>query len=370
MRKLFKALMLTLFFIGVITFCSCKKPENETPTVDPDPDPVVDTLAPMMETNFYKELVIEKGTEVNLRADIRGYDNIDKTITDKIVIDDGGFDCNKVGRYTVTYSLKDSHGNEATPISRKIIVIDSIHASLIAHRGGKGVGLENTIEAFEGAVQQGYYGVECDIQLSSDGVLVVYHDLNLSRLTGIDKDVKDCTWDYLSSLTYKKDETDGKTYTGSMLSFKDFVTFVKKNNIHAFIELKETSTQETIDKMMNEITSQGLDSSKYTVIANSSSIELLVELRKQYSTTMKLQFVARTEYELYMQTCLDNSIDLDISVDCFEDNIEKALGYVNQFLEKGLEINVWVCNKQTEIKKYLGYGASYITTDSLVPTQK
>lgn len=55
----------------------------------------------------------------------------------------------------------------------------------IAHRGlhdtTKGV-IENTLQAAEAAVAGGF-AIECDIQLSSDGEAIVFHDETLDRLT-------------------------------------------------------------------------------------------------------------------------------------------------------------------------------------------
>ena len=42
---------------------------------------------------------------------------------------------------------------------------------------------ENTIAAFEAAVDHGY-AIECDVHLAADGVPVVFHDETLERLTG------------------------------------------------------------------------------------------------------------------------------------------------------------------------------------------
>ena len=54
---------------------------------------------------------------------------------------------------------------------------------VIAHRGSSAVERENTLPAFERAIADGADYVELDVQASSDGVLVVFHDLNLGRLT-------------------------------------------------------------------------------------------------------------------------------------------------------------------------------------------
>ena len=58
---------------------------------------------------------------------------------------------------------------------------------IIAHRGlHNNYIVENTLLAFLKAVEKDY-AVELDIRLLKDGTVVVYHDINLKRLTGINK---------------------------------------------------------------------------------------------------------------------------------------------------------------------------------------
>jgi len=53
-----------------------------------------------------------------------------------------------------------------------------------AHRGLHGAGVpENSLAACEGAIARGM-GIECDVQQTSDGQAVVFHDWELDRLTG------------------------------------------------------------------------------------------------------------------------------------------------------------------------------------------
>ena len=54
---------------------------------------------------------------------------------------------------------------------------------VIAHRGASEDERENTIPAFERAIELGADYVELDVQVSADGALVVFHDLDLDRLT-------------------------------------------------------------------------------------------------------------------------------------------------------------------------------------------
>lgn len=53
----------------------------------------------------------------------------------------------------------------------------------IAHRGAREVAPENTLPAFLRAAELGADGVELDVQLTADGVPVVFHDSDLARIT-------------------------------------------------------------------------------------------------------------------------------------------------------------------------------------------
>ena len=55
---------------------------------------------------------------------------------------------------------------------------------IFAHRGGCALGPENTLAAFDRGQQAGADGLELDVQLSADGVVVVCHDPTLDRTTG------------------------------------------------------------------------------------------------------------------------------------------------------------------------------------------
>ena len=71
---------------------------------------------------------------------------------------------------------------------------------IIAHRGlHNNYIVENTLLAFLKAVEKDY-AVELDIRLLKDGTVVVYHDINLKRLTGINKLIESCTLKDISNI--------------------------------------------------------------------------------------------------------------------------------------------------------------------------
>ena len=56
---------------------------------------------------------------------------------------------------------------------------------IIAHRGGALESTENTIDAFQRAIKIGADGIETDLRLTRDGVLVIYHDEYFGRVEGL-----------------------------------------------------------------------------------------------------------------------------------------------------------------------------------------
>ena len=71
---------------------------------------------------------------------------------------------------------------------------------LIAHRGASAEAPENTLAAFRRALALGVDGIELDVQVSSDGVPVVFHDATLARLTGNRGRLGQCTAGELRAL--------------------------------------------------------------------------------------------------------------------------------------------------------------------------
>lgn len=70
---------------------------------------------------------------------------------------------------------------------------------VIAHRGSSGERPENTLSAFERAVEQSADMIETDLHLSRDGVVVIHHDSDLERL-GVSGEIRDRTAAELAAL--------------------------------------------------------------------------------------------------------------------------------------------------------------------------
>ena len=99
-----------------------------------------------------------------------------------------------------------------------------------AHRGLHGDGIaENSAAAFSRAVSENY-PIELDVQMTADDKLVVFHDDNMKRMTGLDADVRELTLSRIKELSL----TDGQ----KVPTFEEFLSLVG-GKVPLLIEIKQ-----------------------------------------------------------------------------------------------------------------------------------
>lgn len=59
--------------------------------------------------------------------------------------------------------------------------------------------IENSLEAFKLAIQKKYI-IELDVHITKDNQIVVFHDESLHRITGLNKNISECTYDEIKDL--------------------------------------------------------------------------------------------------------------------------------------------------------------------------
>jgi len=74
------------------------------------------------------------------------------------------------------------------------------NAQITAHRGSSAVAPENTMAAVRQAIEDGADWVEIDVQETADGQVVVFHDSDFMRLSGVNLNIWDATMDDLRAL--------------------------------------------------------------------------------------------------------------------------------------------------------------------------
>lgn len=99
----------------------------------------------------------------------------------------------------------------AVEVKQNIFCAEKTKPLVIGHRGVPLVHQENTLAGFQAAVDIGIDGIELDVFKTKDNRIVVFHDEDTERLTGVKGNICDMTWSEVSKLRIKKtiDRGDG-----------------------------------------------------------------------------------------------------------------------------------------------------------------
>lgn len=107
-----------------------------------------------------------------------------------------------------------------------------------AHRGASEYLPENTLLAFYTGIYMGANGIETDVQRTKDGILVLFHDDTLKRVTGQAGSVGDYTFAQLQEFDVQKNG-----FTDKIVAFEDFLQHFSHRDITFAIELKGTGVE-------------------------------------------------------------------------------------------------------------------------------
>lgn len=104
---------------------------------------------------------------------------------------------------------------------------------------------ENSLGAYQNAIENDY-GIELDVAYTKDKKTVVFHDDNLLRMTGLDKNISNCTLEELENLTLNNTEYKIPTFN-EVLKLID-------GKVPLIIEIKSNSDREGLCKAVeNEL---------------------------------------------------------------------------------------------------------------------
>ena len=220
------------------------------------------------------------------------------------------------------------------------------NSETIAHRGYIYKGVENSIEALEGAAEVGANYVELDILLTKDNKFVVMHDYNLKRLAGINKQVKDMNYDEVVGLPIKQGD-----YTSKIPSLEEFVNKAKDLNMKLVIELKPHGGEPSnyVDILIEEIKKLKLENYKFMSL-NSKVMEEL----ETKAPNLETGYVIPLQFGNFHKSNVDFFVIEDFS---YRDRL------VEQAKKQNKKVFVWTINDPALITKYLQSPADGIITD-------
>lgn len=111
-----------------------------------------------------------------------------------------------------------------------------------AHRGASEYAPENTLSSFYLGLLQGANGIETDVQKTKDGVLVLFHDETVDRVSDGSGKLCDYTYDELENLKIYGNATTG--FYDRIVTLRAFLEKFSQYNIRFAIELKGADVEE------------------------------------------------------------------------------------------------------------------------------
>lgn len=220
----------------------------------------------------------------------------------------------------------------------------------IAHRGYSYIETENTMSSFKKALESDFHGVEIDIHLTKDKVVVVHHDDTTTRLSNESYIIKETMYDELKEV--KLIDINTNEYTHKIPTLKEVLDLVGKYNKISIVEIKPNlsiNDLKIVDSLLR---------SYENIIVISFHLDNLISLRK-LNKNINLQFLTSKNNPKNFNICSKYNIDLDLNYKLINDSFLKSIK------DKSFIINVWTVNDINIVKKLSDLNIDYITSDKI-----
>lgn len=230
-----------------------------------------------------------------------------------------------------------------------------------AHRGGQREFAENTMFAFSQAIDNGAYGVELDLSMSSDGIWHVYHDASLYILTNGTDYIYNRDSEYLRGLTFNKLKNTKYADLIKIPTFSEFLSWAKENNIQFSAEFKNPRpgmVDEDIRAGIQMIVDSGCElQSRVAVTTNIEALRVR-ELSNDIKLWWSVPRLTREEVDLYSYY---NNLELML----FTSNIDaESEGIIKVIHALGCEVITYTSlNTEDDLIKAINVGIDHVVSD-------
>lgn len=229
--------------------------------------------------------------------------------------------------------------------------------TVMAHRGLSADAPENTLYAFSDAISVGADFIELDVQQTRDGVLVVMHDSNLKRTTGVNKDIWDV--DYADIQNLDAGSWFDPAYANARIpTLEETLQFVDKR-AKLNIEIKPTKHgSDTLEQDVAElITRYQYTDACYVTSFSYGSLKKVKEANPEIRTGYLMSVAYGQFYSLkYADAFSLNKVFVTSQV-------------VNAAHQQGKQIFAWTVNSMSEVRSLCNLHVDSIITDDPVMVQ-
>lgn len=229
------------------------------------------------------------------------------------------------------------------------------HMKIFAHRGFSGKYPENTMLAFHKAYEVGCDGIELDVQMTKDGVLVIMHDETIDRTTNGKGNLRDYTYEELCQFdcygAFK-----GEYEFQKIPTLREYLEWVKPTGLLTNIELKNSvyyyeGLEEKVFEMVKELEMEN------QILFSSFNLVSVLKC-KNVMPQIPAGFLTETKVDNMGAFAKEYGVDyyhpgLDFLT---EEVVENCHAH-------GRKVNVWTVNKKKEMKQMAKWKVDGIFTN-------
>jgi glycerophosphoryl diester phosphodiesterase len=224
---------------------------------------------------------------------------------------------------------------------------------VIAHRGASGYAPENTLAAFERALQLGAGFIETDVHLTRDARFVAIHDSTLERTTNGTGAVHDFTLAQLRELDAGK-WFDREFMDEKIPTLEEVLAFSRKNDVVFYLEIKYDAAWGMHHALVAAL--QNAQSAARTVVISFDPRTLLAVRKLDPSLMLGLLVEENTGDPVKTageigarQLCLSASI--------------VTPEFVKRIHDESLHVAAWTVNSADKMRAMMSAGVDGIMTD-------
>ena len=215
---------------------------------------------------------------------------------------------------------------------------------IYAHRGASSDYLEGSAAAYQGAIEQGSDGFECDVRLTKDEQIICYHDSDTKRLSGLDLKIADTTYEVLKKQV-------------NPYRFDELLDLAIKNKKDLVIETKHpVPTKGLIEKKLHQVLNdKATEIKKSGINISLISFSYLATLRNKKSgfssgLLINRKFLAK----------LNPAPIIAVNIEILKND---HLFVINQ-QRRGKQVIVWTVNTKEDLNLCADLGLYAVITDN------
>ena len=228
-----------------------------------------------------------------------------------------------------------------------------------AHRGASAYAPENTLPAFQMAIDMKVDGIELDIYETADGRLVIHHDNDIRRMTGgVEANILETDFQTLRSYHFGGAFGDrfGKV---QIPEFSEVLDLFKNTDMMINVELKKGSTaylQAINDAVV------AFDMEEQIIYSSFDHMKLW----KMKQINPRMDIAALYSDPMYEPWSYAKNLGLKAVHPHYQQIYryrENGMDFIKNAHENGIAVNPWTVNKEGIMRFLIALGADHLITD-------